>query len=303
MQDLTALARELQPGLQEQVLTCEPLSRHTTWRLGGPADLLARPRSREELDYCLAFARHKGLPLHILGNGSNILVRDGGVRGLVVQTREWCQITIQGRVIRATAGALLPRLLQVAVQHGLGGLEFAAGIPATLGGAVVMNAGTPAGCLGERVAGVEVLDPDGNRKTLARQEVTFSYRHSSLRQAGIVVAVSLELEPGDPASIRERVAAQLRCRRDRQPLEWPNAGSVFKNPPGHYAGQLIEAVGAKGWRVGGAEVASKHANFIINRGQGTAADVLALITRVQEAVASQLGINLELEIEVWGEGL
>ena len=303
MQDLTALARELQSGLQDQVLTCEPLARHTTWRLGGPADLLARPRSREELDYCLAFARLKGLPLHILGNGSNILVRDGGVRGLVVQTREWRQMTIQGREIRAAAGALLPRLLQVASQHGLGGLEFAAGIPATIGGAVVMNAGTPSGCVGERVTAVEVLDPDGNRQTLAGREITFSYRYSSLRRAGTVVVVNLELEPEATTVIRERVEAHLRRRRATQPLEWPNAGSVFKNPPGYYAGQLIEAVGAKGWRVGGAEVSLKHANFIVNRGQATAADVLTLIARVQEAVASQTGINLELEIEVWGEGL
>ncbi|APC07966.1 UDP-N-acetylmuramate dehydrogenase [Neomoorella thermoacetica] len=301
--DLTALAGELQTGLKLQVLTNEPLSRHTTWRLGGPADLLARPRSREELDYCLSFARRKGLPLHILGNGSNLLVLDGGVRGLVVQTREWRQVIIEGRKILATAGTLLPGLLQVASKKGLGGLEFAAGIPATVGGAVVMNAGTPAGCLGDRVVGVEVLDYDGRRHILENGEITFTYRHSSLHRAGTVVTVTLELVPDEVPAIRERIEANLHRRRSRQPLEWPNAGSVFKNPPGYYAGRLIEAVGAKGWRVGGAEVAEKHANFIINRGQATAADVMELIDRVREAVARQLGIDLELEIEVWGEGL
>ncbi|MDK2816098.1 MAG: UDP-N-acetylmuramate dehydrogenase [Moorella sp. (in: firmicutes)] len=300
---LASLARELQQGLQGEVLINEPLARHTTWRIGGPADLLARPATGEEFDFCLDFARRKGLPLHIMGNGSNLLVRDGGVRGLVVQTRAWRQVVVLDQVIKACAGALLARVLEIAVRHGLGGLEFAAGIPATIGGAVIMNAGTPEGCLGDIVRGVEVVAPDGSRRYLEGQDITFSYRSTSLRRNETVVVVDLAMTARDPRLIKERVQANLERRRARQPLEWPNAGSVFKNPSGYYAGQLIEEVGAKGWLAGQAQVSTKHANFIINLGRATAADVLELIARIQEAVARAFGINLELEVEVWGEGL
>ncbi|CEP69510.1 UDP-N-acetylenolpyruvoylglucosamine reductase [Moorella glycerini] len=298
---LATLARELQQGLQGEVLINEPLARHTTWRIGGPADLLARPATGEEIDFCLGFARQKGLPLHIMGNGSNLLVGDGGVRGLVVQTKAWRQVLVQGRVIRACAGAFIARVLDVAGRAGLGGLEFAAGIPATIGGAVVMNAGTPEGCLGDIVRGVEVIAPDGSRYYLERRDITFSYRYSSLRQEGTVVAVDLAMTASDPLVIQERVRKNLEGRQARQPLEWPNAGSVFKNPAGYYAGQLIEEVGAKGWQAGQAQVSTKHANFIINLGRATAADVLELIARIQEAVARAFGINLELEVEIWGD--
>ncbi|MDN5344238.1 MAG: UDP-N-acetylmuramate dehydrogenase [Clostridia bacterium] len=298
--DLTALARELQQGLRGEVRVREPLARHTTWRIGGPADLFARPETREEFEFCLAFARQKGLPLHIMGNGSNLLVRDSGVRGLVIQTRSWQEIAIRGQSLRACAGALIPRVLRVACQQGLGGLEFAAGIPATMGGAVVMNAGTPAGCLGDLVAGVELVTLDGYWHYRERRDITFAYRYSSLRLAGVVVAVDLRLRAADPGLIRARIQANLAGRRSRQPLACPNAGSVFKNPPADFAGRLIEGAGAKGWRVGQAQVSPQHANFIVNLGGATAADVLELIARVQQAVARYSGVALELEIEVWG---
>ncbi|MGI6285425.1 UDP-N-acetylmuramate dehydrogenase [Neomoorella humiferrea] len=299
---LAALAKELQRGLKEQVRINEPLARYTTWRIGGPADLFVRPARDEEFDFCLDFARQKGLPLHIMGNGSNLLVRDGGVRGLVLQTGAWRRVMVQDRYIKACAGAMLPPLLALAVRQGLSGLEFAAGIPATVGGALVMNAGTPEGSLGDVVREVEVITATG-RRCLKREEITFGYRSCSLRGAGVVLTVHLALAPADPPLIKERVRANIARRRARQPLEWPNAGSVFKNPPGLYAGRLIELVGAKGWQVGDAQVSSKHANFIVNLGRATAADVLELIARVQEAVARNFGINLEMEIEVWGEGL
>jgi UDP-N-acetylmuramate dehydrogenase len=300
---LATLARELQRGLQKEVLVHEPLARHTTWRIGGPADLFARPVTAEEMDFCLGFARQKGLPLHIMGNGSNLLVLDGGVRGLVVQTRSWNQILVQGRVIKASAGAPIARVLGAAARAGLGGLEFAAGIPATLGGAAVMNAGTPEGCLGDIILGVEVIAPDGRRHSLERGEINFSYRSSSLRLEGTVVAVELAMTPAEPRLIREKVLINLEGRRARQPLEWPNAGSVFKNPAGHHAGRLIEEVGAKGWQAGQAQVSTKHANFIINLGRATAGDVLELIARIQEAVARAFGISLELEVEIWGDSI
>lgn len=300
---LTALARELQQGLQGKVKINEPLARFTTWQLGGPADLFYQPRDKEELISCLNFARQKGLPLHVLGNGSNILVLDGGVRGLVLRTREWRQVKVQDQGLRAAAGALISELLRIALRYGLSGLEFAAGIPATIGGAVVTNAGTPSGSLGDVVRGVEIISPAGDWYYLERKDITFGYRCSSLGQEGTVIAVDLKLTAAGVESIREKIKTNLQHRRDRQPLNWPNAGSVFKNPPGFFAGQLIESIGAKGWRVGQAEVSTKHANFIINRGQATAKDVLELVTKIQEAVANQTGINLELEVEIWGEGL
>ncbi|MDK2820681.1 MAG: UDP-N-acetylmuramate dehydrogenase [Clostridia bacterium] len=303
MSSLTTLAKELQKNLTFPVKTNEPLSRYTTWRVGGPADLFVQPLKQEELSFCLDFANRKGLPVYIMGNGSNLLVKDGGVRGLVIQTKNLCKINVDGQNIQADCGVLLPRLLQVVTENGLGGLEFAAGIPATIGGAVVMNAGTPAGCLGDVVKGVEVLTLDGERKLLNRKDINFSYRNSSIKQEGIVVSVNLELPFTDSGFSREKIKEILARRHSTQPIKWSNAGSIFKNPPEHYAGQLIEKVGAKGWRVGEAEVSEKHANFIINRGQAKASDVLELISKIQDAVYDQFGIKLELEIEVWGEGL
>lgn len=300
---LTALAQELQRGLMGEVKVNEPLAQYTTWRLGGPADLFYQPGSKEELLTCLDFARQKGLPLHVIGNGSNILVLDGGVRGLVLQTREWRQAKMQAQGLWAAAGALINELLRNAISYGLGGLEFAAGIPATIGGAAVTNAGTSCGCMGDIIRGVEVISSQGTWRYLGRHEINFGYRSSSLRQEGIIAAVDLELTPTGTEAIRREVKTSLLQRRARQPLGWPNAGSVFKNPPGHFAGQLIEAAGAKGWWVGQAEVSVKHANFIINRGRATAADVLELITRIREVVANRTGITLELEVEIWGEGL
>ncbi len=295
------LARELQQGLQGEVRVDEPLAPYTTWRIGGPADLLARPQSREDLEFCLEFSRQKSLPLHIMGNGSNLLIRDGGVRGMVIQTGAWGQVEVAEPVVRCSAGVLMARVLKAATAAGLGGLEFMAGIPATAGGAAVTNAGTPEGCLGDVIQGAAIITPAGGHLYLASRDIDFAYRYSSLRRAGTVIAVDLQLAATDPRAIRERVQANLARRRARQPLEWPNAGSVFKNPPGHYAGRLIEAAGASGWQVGPAQVATKHANFIINRGRARAADVLELINRIQEAVARSFGINLELEVEVWGE--
>lgn len=301
--NLQILGAELQQRIRGRVLVEEPLARHTTFRIGGPADLLALPVDRSDLETCLQFSREKGLPLWVMGYGSNLLVREKGVRGLVLKTARLSRIQMDGCLVRAEAGAPLSRILAAAREAGLTGLEFAAGIPASLGGAVVMNAGTPEGSLSQVVRKVEVMARDGRMDTWESEEVGFTYRGSKLRGSGLVVtAVELSLGRGDKEQIAELIAHKLTLRRQKQPLNWPNAGSVFKNPPGCPAGRLIEMVGAKGWRQGDAEVSSLHANFIINRGEATAADVLALVERIQKAVADRFGIMLEMEIEVWGDG-
>jgi len=303
MGDLTLLAAELKRSVAGRVLLEEPLSRHTTFRIGGPADLLVLPANREDIEACLKFSHEKGLPFYILGNGSNLLVREKGVRGLVIKTTSLSHIEVKDLNIWAEAGALLAKVLLKAQKAGLSGLEFAAGIPATLGGATVMNAGTPDGFMGEVVAKVEVLDPEGHFLILNGRDLGFKYRESRLKGSGqVVLAVLLALKPGPPEEIDRLIAQRLALRKKRQPLAWPNAGCIFKNPPGYAAGWLIEQVGAKGWSQGDAEVSTIHANFIINRGRATASDVLALIERVREEVLKGFGICLELEIEIWGEG-
>lgn len=303
MGDLGFLGAELQRSIVGQVLLEEPLSRHTTFRIGGPADLLVLPANREDIEICLKFSREKGLPFYIMGNGSNLLVREKGIRGLVIKTTRLSQVEVKDLSIRAEAGALLAKVLSMAQKAGLSGLEFAAGIPATLGGATVMNAGTPEGFLGEVVLKVEALDAEGRFLFLNGRELGFGYRKSRLKGSGqVIVTVVLSLQPGDPEEIARVIADRLALRQQKQPLAWPNAGCIFKNPPDYAAGWLIEQVGAKGWRQGDAEVSTTHANFIINRGKATASDVLALIERIREAVFRRFGIYLELEIETWGEG-
>ncbi|HBT48130.1 MAG TPA: UDP-N-acetylenolpyruvoylglucosamine reductase [Peptococcaceae bacterium] len=297
------LAAELQGRIKGRVLAEEPLAGHTTIRIGGPAELLALPGDRTDLEICLDFARQKGLPLFVLGKGSNLLVRDEGVRGLVIKTAGLNRLEVGGNTVWAEGGVPLPRLLAEARRRGLAGLEFAAGIPASLGGAVVMNAGTPEGSIGSLVQKVEVLDRQGRTYALRGEELEFDYRKSKLKGAGlVVVAAALALKIGDGKQIAEAIARNVALRRRKQPLNWPNAGSIFKNPPGHYAGWLIEQVGAKGWRQGDAEVSTLHANFIINRGRATASDVLQLMARIRQAVLDRFGIFLETEIEIWGEG-
>jgi len=298
---ISILARELQRGIAGQVRCFEPLSRHTTWRIGGPAELLVLPQREEDILFCFEFAKRQGLPLHIMGNGSNLLVLDGGVKGMVLQTKSLQEVRVEGDCIWATSGAYLSRILKAALLNGLGGMEFFAGIPATLGGGLVMNAGTPQGTLGEVVKEVWFLGEDGRRLRLLKDELEFSYRRSSLKGKGVVLAASLQLYPQAPELTKEKARAVILKKKATQPLEWPNGGSVFKNPPGDYAGRLIEAVGAKGWREGGAQVSTKHANFIVNLGGARARDVLILIDRVREAVFKTFGIALELEIEIWGE--
>lgn len=281
----------------------EPLDRYTSFRIGGVADCLVMPGSTESLVQALLVAREEGCPVTVLGGGSNLLIADEGVRGMAVRIgRRLNRITWRGAVVDVQAGASLPALAKQALQRSLSGLEFAAGIPGTVGGAIVMNAGAHDGDMARLVQWVEAVHRDGHVATFGAAACRFRYRGSRFldENGWIVTRAVLQLTPGEPAAIKEKMDAYLGRRRRTQPLGSRNAGSVFKNPPGDYAGRLIEAAGCKGWREGQAEVSTLHANFIVNRGDASAADVLKLIQRVRAAVQERFGVTLELEVGLIG---
>lgn len=281
----------------------EPMASHTSFAIGGPADILALPRTLEGLRQLLVTAGEHRLPLCVIGNGSNLLVRDGGVRGLVIKIADnLATIRQEGCRLVAQSGASLARLCVIAAEAGLAGLSFAAGIPGTLGGAVWMNAGANDGCIGNLVHLVRAFDLHGAEHHLTPDDLDFGYRHSSLQGRDLVVAeVTLDLCQGEASELHTELCDAVEKRCGKQPLNLPSAGSIFKRPPNDYAGRLIESVGGKGLRVGGAEVSAKHAGFIVNTGGATAADVLALIHLLQERVQASHGIVLEPEVRVLGE--
>lgn len=275
----------------------EPLYQHTTWRVGGPADLLYRPASVADCRYCLSLAYREKIPVFFLGAGSNVLVSDEGLRGVVVQTKNLKEVSWEDSLVTAGTGLPLAALSQLAVEKELTGLEFAGGIPGSLGGAVFMNAGAYGHSIGPLVLAVKTLTLSGEEKTYANQELMFSYRNSILKKnSELAVWVKLQLTPGNPQTIRETTEEYIRQRKAKHPLHLPNAGSVFKNPPGTPAARLIEAVGAKGWRMGDAQVSHEHANFIVNLGQASADEIIGLIKEVQKAVKKQFSVDLETEV-------
>lgn len=279
------------------------MKNHTSWKIGGPADVMVFPQNQDEISIAISLCRENRVPWMVLGNGSNLLVLDGGIRGVVLKTEgvlTGCTWSSHG--VKAQAGVMLPYLARGAARRGLSGLEWCAGIPATIGGAVVMNAGVGTDSLGGYVQGVEVVDETGKNFCLKANELQFSYRFSSLQGKSLVVtAVSLGLFPGDRETSESKIKEQILKRRAAQPLEYPSAGSVFKNPVGDYAGRLIEAVGGKGLRQGGAEVSKKHANFIVNLGGASAADVIFLINELKERVRKTFNIELQTEVRIVGE--
>ena len=286
----------------DQVLVNEPMARHTTFRVGGPADALFLPEGEDQLIAALSAAREAGVDAFVIGNGSNLIVRDGGVRGLVIAIGEgMSDIRREGDTVIAQAGASLARVAGFAQGEGLSGLEFASGIPGTLGGGCAMNAGAYGGQLSDVLIDARVLLAD-RIVTLDRGGMEMGYRTSlPLRTGGIVLSARFALTPDDPAAILERMKDLNARRRDKQPLNLPSAGRTFKRPEGHFAGALIEQAGLKGRSVGGAQVSEKHAGFIVNTGGTTAADVLALIRLVQDEVQARSGIRLETEVRVLGE--
>jgi UDP-N-acetylmuramate dehydrogenase len=288
----------------------EPLCNHTSFRIGGPADVLAYPADREDLQALLAAVNKERMKYFILGSGTNLLVKDGGFRGAVICLQRMTAVSVEREyrsiggafvVIHAEAGASLAKILSLAAEQGLTGIEFAAGIPGTLGGAICMNAGTAAGEISDVIESVTLLSPEGKFITRGREEMGFGYRTSFIPEGHIVIAARLVLRRDEKSKIQARVKDLMDKRNRHQPMGLPNAGSMFKNPQAEPAGKLIEAAGLKGRSVGDAQVSEKHANFIVNRGKATAADVLALMQIVKQTVLDTRGIRLEPEIKVIGE--
>lgn len=287
-------------GLRGEVVFGAPLAELTSLCIGGPADALVSPEDVHDVCRIVRQAHAARIPIMVLG-GTNLLVQDGGIRGIVLSLPNLAAIELEdSRLVFAEAGARMPVLLGFAVHHGLSGIEWAAGIPGTIGGAVVMNAGTKLGEMQDCLDAIQMVDLDGRLVTYAAASVAFTYRSVSLPE-GVVVGAWLRLTPASRETIESRTKSYLQYRKQSQPLSQPNAGSVFKNPQGTTAGRLIEEAGLKGYRVGDAEVSSKHANFIVNLGHARATDVLQLIETVQREVFQRTGITLELEWKVVGE--
>ena len=281
----------------------EPMSRHTTFRVGGPAEYMFFPASAEEIRAALRAAEEAGAPVHLVGNGSNLIVRDGGLRGLTLVLGDaFSKIEIEGNLLRAQAGAPLSRVASAAADAGLSGLEFAGGIPGTLGGGCAMNAGAYGGQLSDVLECAEVL-LGGAARTLTLEQMGMGYRTTlPLREGGVVLSASFRLSPDAPEAIRARMRELNARRREKQPLTLPSAGSTFKRPEGHFAGALIEGCNLKGCAIGGAQVSEKHAGFIVNAGGATARDILALIDHVKRVVYAETGVELEPEVRILGEG-
>lgn len=295
--------QELKNRAVGNVRLAEPMSRHTTWRIGGPADIFVEPGGVDELRRAVLFARERSLPFLVMGNGSNLLVSDAGVRGLVIKIcRGMSKVSVDGNNVSAEAGVRLSQLLQISKKAGLGGFEFTAGIPGAVGGAIVMNAGANGSCMGNLVQDVTVMNFSGELMCFGREQLNFGYRACALQEyPGIVVHANFTCLPRPGPEIQQLIDSYMRRRRLTQPLNYPNAGSVFKNPPGDSAGRLIEQAGAKGMRIGGIQVSDRHANFFVNTGNGTAGDVLAMVAAVRKMVKEKFGLTLALEVKTVGE--
>lgn len=284
--------------------TGEPMSRHTTFRIGGPAEYYACPRNPEEAAALAVACRRQGIPCFVLGRGSNLLVGDGGIPGLTIAMEGLATVTIEGDCVRAEAGATLSAVCIAARDAGLTGLEFAYGIPGQVGGGVYMNAGAYGGELRDVLAEAAFLDEAGERRVLPVEELGMGYRHSLFTGRGCIILSALfrlQRDPEGPAAVGARMEEIYSRRKEKQPLEWPSAGSTFKRPEGAYAAALIDQCGLKGLQVGGAKVSEKHAGFVINAGGASCADVLALIGEVQRVVKEKTGYSLEPEVRVTGE--
>lgn len=293
--------QELKQKVKSGVKLNEPMSLHTSWQVGGPADYFVCPDNINEIVEIIRLSDKYNVPLYIIGNGSNLLVLDGGIRGLVLNIgQSFCYINRIEKGLIAGAGTAMTMLAKTAVEYGLTGIEFAVGIPGSLGGAVIMNAGAFGGYIGDRVKSVKVIAPDGELKILSDDELVFGYRTSSLVGKGIVIEIEIELVKGDKEQSRNQMEHFLSERRRRHP-DLPSCGSVFRNLPGNPAGQLVENAGGKGLRIGGAEVSTQHANFIVNTGSATAADILATINTVKKLVKEKYDIELQPEVKIIGE--
>lgn len=284
------------------ILKNEPLNKYTFTKTGGPADFLAFPKSVTEVKALLEECRQNNLPWMVLGNASNLIVRDGGIRGLVIMLEKLNHIEVKGNQITSQAGAKLIDTTYVALEHHLTGFEFACGIPGSIGGAIFMNAGAYGGEIKDVFVSCEVLYPDGQIKTLSAKEMAFSYRHSAIqKQHCIVLSATFALQAGNYAEIKAKMDELTHLRASKQPLEYPSCGSVFKRPVGHYTGPLIEQAGLKGMTIGGAQVSEKHAGFIVNINHATATDYVNLIQYIQKVIKEKFDVTLETEVRIIGE--
>lgn len=285
-----------------QIKTEEPMAKHTTFRIGGPADFFVTPYHAKEVQEILQFLKKKNEPYYILGNGSNLLVSDNGYRGTVICLSEMNAIREEHGMIIAQAGALMSKIAAKALENSLQGFEFASGIPGSIGGAVVMNAGAYGGEMKDVVAEVTVLDENQNMRVLKREELAFGYRTSIVMKKGYtVLEVKLELKPGDREKIKAYMDDLKERRTTKQPLEYPSAGSTFKRPEGYFAGKLIQDTGLSGFRVGGAQISEKHNGFVINSGNATAKEVDQLMKEVSDRVFEKFGVRLEPEVRRLGD--
>ena len=288
---------------KDSILIDEPMSRHTTFRVGGPADFFVTPKAKEEVRDVIRICKEAGMPSYIIGNGSNLLVSDAGYRGVIVQIyKEMNEVKVEGDLVKAQAGALLSGIAAKALGAELSGFEFASGIPGTIGGACVMNAGAYGGEMKDVLESVTVLTGEGKIIELGRNELELGYRTSVIAKKGyIVLGAALKLERGDGEKIKAYMDELKEKRVTKQPLEYPSAGSTFKRPEGYFAGKLIEDAGLRGFQVGGAQVSEKHCGFVINRDHAAAADIMELMRQVQIRVKENSGVNLEPEVTRLGD--
>lgn len=280
----------------------EPMKNHTSFKVGGPADVLVTPEDVPEVQAIIKICRANGVKYYLMGNGSNLLVRDGGIRGVVIKLSKLNKIKVEGNKIIAQCGASLYNVARVSLDAGLKGFEFASGIPGSIGGASAMNAGAYDGEMSMVLESMLAIDNNGELLSLTKDEMELSYRSSAILKHGYtVVSVTLSLRVGDKEAIKARIDDLAKKRSDKQPLEYPSAGSTFKRPEGHFAGKLIQDCGLKGACVGDAQVSEKHSGFIINRKNASAKDILDLIALVQREVEAKFGVELHTEVRIWGE--
>ena len=288
---------------EDSILFNEPMSKHTTYKIGGACDVMLLPKNDDEVCELIKLCRQNDIPFYVIGNGSNLLVRDGGVRGAIIKiSSKMADVTVCGNKITAQAGALLGSVVRVAYENSLSGLEFAAGIPGAVGGAVTMNAGAYGGHMQQIVTKIKACDTNGDIIELTNEELDFGYRQSLVRSNKLtVLSCELELIPAQKEDIKDKMDLLSQKRRSMQPLSLPSCGSVFKRPEGHYIGKLIEDAGLKGTTVGGAQVSQLHANFIVNIGDATANNVLELIAIIKKRVWDAFAVAIETEVIVIGE--
>lgn len=287
---------------EENIILDAEMKNYVHFRVGGPADILLIPETKEQVVNSIEICRSNKVPFYVVGNGSNLLVRDGGIRGVVIKLGEVKNITVNGDKVNAECGALLKDVSSAGLSNSLTGFEFACGIPGTVGGAVFMNAGAYHGEISDVIESADVIDTEGNIITLNKEELELGYRSSSVMKKGYIVLCAIfKLQDGEEEKIKERVDDLTFMRESKQPLEYPSAGSTFKRPEGYFAGKLIQDAGLKGFVLGGAAVSEKHSGFVINKNKATAKDIIDLIHHVQNEVKNQFGVELHPEVRIIGE--